>query len=252
MLITLSLLFKTIFIFILTFCIFTFYTLTTVIFEIVIYLNKILNCELLNIFENYKSLLFIEVSFISSLFFNSIILFILINYLFIPFIINIKQSLLYFFKNIINFVNYLLKNENEFFYLKQYKSLVNFNIKKILINTAFVILFIFILFVGDFLIQYIELKNLQQINYTYFNYINLLLIIYSAIHIILGLYMIYYDYLKNDAFILILISIYILFIMLIYLNIKNFSNINLNINLEFFNSYLIQNYINKKINIFIF
>ena len=165
MLITLSLLFKTIFIFILTFCIFTLYTLTTVIFEIVIYLNKILNCELLNIFENYKSLLFIEVSFISSLFFNSIILFILINYLFIPFIINIKQSLLYFLKNIINFVNYLIKNENEFFYLKQYKSLVNFNIKKILINTAFVILFIFILFVGDFLIQYIELKNLQQKNH---------------------------------------------------------------------------------------
>ena len=61
-----------------------------------------------------------------------------------------------------------------------------------------------------------------------------------------------FDSLKNDAFILILISIYILFIMLIYLNIKNFSNINLNINLEFFNSYIIQNYINKKINIFIF
>jgi hypothetical protein len=248
---TLLLLLKISFIFILTFCIFICYTTTTVIFEIILFINKTINCEILNAFLNYKSILFIEIPFWKSLVFNSIILFIILNYLFIPFIFYIKNTLLNFFFNIINFINYILKKKNELFYLKQYKSLVNFNIKKILINTAFIILFIFILFGGDFLIQYIELKNLHQINFNYFNYINLILIIYTTIHIILGLYMIYYDYLKNDAFILFLISIYILFLIIIFLNIKNISNINLNMNLDQFNSYLNQNFINKKINIFI-
>ena len=249
---TFLLLLKTSFIFIFTLCIFIIYTVTTVIFEIVIFINKIINYEILNNFLNYKSTLFIEMSFTKSLIFNSIILFILLNYLFIPFIFNLKTNFVNLFTNLRSFICYITINKNEIFYLKQYKSLVNINIKKILINTAFIILFSFILFVGDFLIQYIELRNLQQINFNYFHYISLIIITYSIIHISLGLYMIYYDYLKNDAFILFLISIYILFLIIIFLNIKNFSNINLNINLELFNSYLNQNIINKKINIFIF
>lgn len=179
-------------------------------------------------FENTYFILFnfffilILIKFFYNIFYSSICY---IGFELIPlFIIDLKQL-----------KQYILLNKFETKFLIYYKSLFKLNIKQFLIGTGILIfiLFVYILiFINfDLLIFYknsiLINSNINSIyNPFYFSFLNtyylklefiniffLLILIYIFLHIIFGVYNIFYDYLKDISFILFFLSFFIFFIL---------------------------------------
>lgn len=121
------------------------------------------------------------------------------------------------------------KFENRFLYY--YKNLFSINLKQFLVGTGIILFYLLSYF--TFIISIEFFNNLNFVNnkiynsYSYacfnnvnfffqFNYINiffLLILIYIFLHILFGLFNIFYDYLKDISFILFFLSFFIFFIL---------------------------------------
>jgi hypothetical protein len=188
-----------------------------------------------NIFENYYFfsiyLLFIIIStnYIYKLVYTTIC------YLNFEFIFDIYISL-----KQLKFFVILNSYENKFLY--NYKNLFRVNLKQFLIGTGLCFFYLIMYQIFIILFEYLINSNLKITHseiYNNFNfannfdfffqldYINILLIlifIYVFLHILFGLFNIFYDYLKDISFILFFISFFIFFILfnifLLYINLE--------------------------------
>lgn len=145
---------------------------------------------------------------------------------------------------------YILINKFEFKFLLYYKSLLKLNVKQFLVGTG---IFIFLLLVYIFLIIFFDFNIFYQtifnsndnniylpfkfsflinfiIKIEFINLLFILCLVYIFLHIIFGLYNIFYDYLKDVAFILLFLSFFIFLIL--------FNLFILTYNLEFYKSFL--------------
>lgn len=201
---------------------------------------KIKNLQYFFIFNNvfflfiYLILLIIFVNFSYKLIYNifHILIFELLplNYL------NIKE-----------FKQFILNYKFEKIFSQYYKLLLKLNIKQYLIGSG-LILFLFSIYILFYILINLKLNfnfdktilitnntnliyNILFIKFNFFklNYIFLIIYIYIIIHIIFGFYNIFYDYLKDSAFILfLLLIINILLIIFFYLlyNLELYYSIN--------------------------
>lgn len=137
-----------------------------------------------------------------------------------------------FIKNQLNSLYlYIRYNKNEYKYLNYYKILSKLNIKQYLIGSGIVLFFLLIYFFINLYLQlhpqiyltfncndiydnfYINKNNLN-IKIYFFEFIYYYIIFYILIHIIFGFYNIFYDYLKDSAFILFINTIFLIYIIL--------------------------------------
>jgi hypothetical protein len=187
------------------------------------FINLILTCNFsthIFFFSMYLILIIILTNYIYKLWYNNICY---INFdLIYDVYISLKQ--LKFF---------IISNKYETKFLYYYKTLFQINLKQFLIGTG---VFFFFLILYQLFIGIIELVNtpvydyhLNQIynsyfintlnfstNFFQFYYINILytfILIYIFLHILFGIFNIFYDYLKDIAFILFFLSFFILIIL---------------------------------------
>jgi len=236
-----------------------FFTLfNTIIHDLNLLYNYIPNF-ILNYLYNLK-FKFIEIILDFDLSLNYYFFFIYITFIYI--VVNFLYKLVYATIFYLNFYlifdiyislkqlkSFIILNKFEKKFLYYYKSLFEINLKQFLIGTGIII---FYLFIYEFFIIIFEFLNYSQqislsskiyygTNFTYFNcldfffqfsYINIiysLILIYLFLHILFGLFNIFYDYLKDISFILFFLSFFI------FLNLFNIyllhNNLELYINL---------------------
>jgi len=142
---------------------------------------------------------------------------------------------------------FIILNKFEYKFLYYYKTLFQINLKQFLIGTGifFFYLCIYQVFIISF--EFINCSNFICNNskiYNYninlnildfifqFNYINIfttLILIYLFLHILFGLFNIFYDYLKDISFILFFLSFFIFFILfnlyLLQTNLELYTNL---------------------------
>jgi len=147
-----------------------------------------------------------------------------------------KRNKIFLLKEFYEYIKYYRFNEK---FQSYYKTLIQFNIKKLLVGSSIILLFLISLLAFDIFIQLVNIidynnynlynNNFQNIynliniklcfNQSFLLYVKILIIFYTIFHTLLGFYMIFFDYLKNDAFLLILILEIPLFIGFFYLTI---------------------------------
>ena len=143
--------------------------------------------------------------------------------------------------------SFIILNKFEKKFLYYYKSLFKINLKQFLIGTGIVFFYLISYQLVIIFIEYIlsteylysksniyhnfGLKYLNILDFSFqFEYMNILItliIIYMFLHIIFGLFNIFYDYLKDISFILFFLSFFIFFclfnIFFIYINLEFYS-----------------------------
>jgi hypothetical protein len=191
----------------------------------------------LSIFKHFFIESFINFENIYFFIFNIIFIFILTKIFYNIFYFNICylgfELLPLFIIDLKQLKQYILLNKFESKFLIYYKSLLKLNIKQFLIGTGiiiFILLSCFIIFIGcDFFSFYKTniLNNSNNLYYPFYfsflsnyylklEFINIfffLILIYVFLHIIFGVYNIFYDYLKDISFILFFLSFFIFFIL---------------------------------------
>jgi hypothetical protein len=233
-----------------------------------IYLNlyfffKYFSSSLMTEIFNYLKIKFINITlhfdiFINYYFFSIYLLFIIIL---THYIYKLTYSFSYYL--IYNFIHntyshlqhvkhFIILNKFETRFLTYYKNLFSINLKQFLVGTGILIFYLLSYLIFIVLIEFFnsvnfifitnKIYNVYSYNfcnnidfYFQFNYINIffiLIIIYIFLHILFGLFNIFYDYLKDISFILFFLSFFIfLFLFSLFL---------LHTNLELYN-YIIPN-----------
>lgn len=198
-----------------------------------------------NIFIKY---LFIFKHFFISMFINlENIYFFSLNIIFIFIFIKIFYKIFYFTICYIGFEliplavidlkqlkQYIAFNKFESKFLIYYKSLLKLNIKQFLIGTGIIIFILlsyiiivisfdfFIFYKSNFLINatnniyypfFFSFLNNYYLKIEFINILFFLILIYTFLHIIFGVYNIFYDYLKDISFILFFLSFFVFFIL---------------------------------------
>jgi hypothetical protein len=217
----------------------------------IITLFQTINLDILSL-SNYIPNIFIKYIFIFKNFFITMIIdfenlyFFLFYIIFIFFITKVLYNVVYnticyigfeffpfFIIDLKQLKQYVTLNKFETQFLYYYKILLKLNVKQFLIGTGIIIFILlaysFTLLCFDFFIFYknSEIINLNNIYFPFLfsllnkyylkmEFINIFFffcLIYIFLHIIFGLYNIFYDYLKDVSFILFFLSFFIFFIL---------------------------------------